>query len=302
LRGKSIGEAQRSRLEAPYNPLPGPKVLSPKEGACSVIRIRIPWLFDVLRAIDGIDSVTVGHTIKEDWLFLFQAKNQLEAMFAQGLYAAHLRVSREHAGDFYNSISQILGDGSDNERALTELEVWSLKFRKDAFRPIFLSEVSTFPSFLVTEREGYDINMLIDDGKKLFPIALAIKAPDSVRDAMEAGKAIAFQLPTAAGFHIFRVVESVLKRYWDHVAKASRPKLETIGNYATELEKAKVGDLKIIESLKQLAKLHRNPLIHPEVILDVGEEIEILGISRSVVGAMLKTLPDVPTTTSASST
>jgi hypothetical protein len=44
--------------------------------------------------------------------------------------------------------------------------------------------------------------------------------------------------------------------------------------------------------------LHRNPLIHPEVILDLGEEIEILGISRSVIGAMLKVMPDVPTTTS----
>jgi len=90
----------------------------------------------------------------------------------------------------------------------------------------------------------------------------------------------------------------LLKRYWDQVsANAERPKLETIGNYASEMERLKFGDRKIIESLKQLAKLHRNPLIHPEVILDVGEEIETLGISRSVVGAMLRTLPEIPTTT-----
>ena len=77
----------------------------------------------------------------------------------------------------------------------------------------------------------------------------------------------------------------------------ARPKLETIGTYASALEDNKFGDEKVWESLKQLGKLHRNPLIHPEVILDVGEEIEILGISRSVVGAMLKVMPDVPTTT-----
>jgi hypothetical protein len=89
-----------------------------------------------------------------------------------------------------------------------------------------------------------------------------------------------------------------LKRYWDHVSsKVARPKLETIGTYASALEDNKFGDEKVWESLKQLGKLHRNPLIHPEVILDVGEEIEILGISRSVVGAMLKVMPDVPTTT-----
>ena len=37
---------------------------------------------------------------------------------------------------------------------------------------------------------------------------------------------------------------------------------------------------------------------HPEVILTVEEAIETLGISRSVIGAMLRTLPDVPPTTS----
>ncbi len=50
-------------------------------------------------------------------------------------------------------------------------------------------------------------------------------------------------------------------------------------------------------SLQQLARLHRNPIIHPEVILTVDEAITILGIVRSVIGAMLAVLPDVPPTT-----
>jgi hypothetical protein len=50
-----------------------------------------------------------------------------------------------------------------------------------------------------------------------------------------------------------------------------------------------------------MTKLHRNPLIHPEVILTVEEAIGIIGMARSVIAMMLQSLPDVPTTTGASS-
>jgi hypothetical protein len=94
-------------------------------------------------------------------------------------------------------------------------------------------------------------------------------------------------------------VEIITRRYWDAVAKSDRPKLQTIGTYASELEKGSYGEAKIWESLKQLSRLHRNPIIHPEVILTVPEAIDILGIARSVVGQMLKVIPDEPETTSA---
>jgi hypothetical protein len=47
-----------------------------------------------------------------------------------------------------------------------------------------------------------------------------------------------------------------------------------------------------------MAKLHRNPLIHPEVALSVDEAMATLGIARSVVTAMLAELPVLPQTTS----
>jgi hypothetical protein len=197
----------------------------------------------------------------------------------------------------------MLSSATQEDVKVSSLDVWALGFDRDQFKTVFLSELSTLPSFLVAGKESYDTNLLIDEGFRLFPQSLPLKAPEAVHDAMESGKTIAFELATAAGFHIFRVVEAVLKRYWDHVSSgAPRPKLQTIGNFATEMEKSKFGDQKVVESLKQLAKLHRNPLIHPEAVLTVEESIETLGIARSVVGAMLRSLPDVPPTTTTPST
>ena len=63
------------------------------------------------------------------------------------------------------------------------------------------------------------------------------------------------------------------------------------------MQQAKVGDEKILSVVGQLSKLHRNPLIHPDVVLTMDEAISILGMARSAITAMIGQLPDRPPTT-----
>lgn len=159
------------------------------------------------------------------------------------------------------------------------------------------------PIYIVAKKDNFDVNLLIETGIRLFPSAIVAKVPEVEKDASEVGRALAYELPTACGFHTFRVTESVVRRYWDIVSEGKeRPKLQTLGNFAAEMEKQKIGDEKVIEAIKQMTKLHRNPLIHPEVILTVEEAIGIIGMARGVIAMMLQAMPDVPTTTGASST
>jgi hypothetical protein len=253
---------------------------------------------EISQAIDRLDGVTAGSALLGCWYLMFSAKNQLGSLFYQSVYTSHLRVSRQKASELETALNEVSGDGNDMTRLITEFEAWSVKNARDQFRTVLMSELSTLPAFLVSTKESYDLNTLIDDGLRLFPPTLIGKVPEARHDVIEAGRALAFELSTACGFHTFRVIESVLKRYWDEVSTLPRPKLETMGSFAVELEKGKHGDQKIWETLKQIAKLHRNPLIHPEVILEVEEAIEILGMARSAIGAMLRRIPDLPVTTS----
>jgi hypothetical protein len=253
-------------------------------------------MLDVVAAIDGLSGIQQKSDARSNRWLLLDAKNQLEALFGQSIYSPYLRASRERAVDLHRHLAQMLE--AEDDKPLDEFDAWQVDHERDRFKTVFLSELSTIPSFLVVGKEGYDTNALLDEGHKLFPAALPRKAPEAMADAREVGKALAYELATACGFHTFRVTESVIKRYWDVVSGGSdRPKLETIGNYAKEMEDRNLGDKKITESLKQLARLHRNPLIHPEVILTVEEAIDTLGIARSVIGAMLRVLPEVPPTT-----
>lgn len=126
--------------------------------------------------------------------------------------------------------------------------------------------------------------------------------PEALFDCREAGRCLAYELATACGFHIFRALEAVLRKYYLQVsASKAPPKVRNIGVYLNAMKQAKVGDEKIRFALKQLTDLYRNPLIHPEAVLTQEEAIGIFGLARSSIGGMLAALPVVPPTTSTAS-
>ena len=244
-----------------------------------------------IRGLEGIESGSKKQSIRFP---CFYARNSIQTIFDQSIYAPYLRISREKATVLTNTLDGILSSNQD----ITSQDAWGIRYQLDQFRNVFLAELGVLPLFLVTGKAGYDTNAIINEGYKLFPASTKSKCPEAEQDMMEAGKALAFELATACAFHVFRVTEAVLKRYWRQVSDdKTQPRLKTIGSYAKELEKQHLGDKNVWEALKQLANLHRNPLIHPEVILTVEEAIVTLGIAVSVIGAMLSVIPDDPETT-----
>lgn len=265
-----------------------------------MIRISIPWIVEFFESLDGINKVEAKATLIESFVPLLGAQSRLEAIFDQSIYGSHLRASREAAGQLHKEVSELLDGEKWEERIVTEYEIFGLREKRDKLKAVLLAELSVVPLFLVSLKESFDVSALVEAGNRLFPASLLVKVPETEKDALEVGRALAFELPTACGFHTFRVTESVVRRYWDIATKGqARPKLEALGNFSAELERMQLGDIRIVESIKQMTKLHRNPLIHPEVILTSEEAIGIIGMARSVIGAILNTLPDAPSTTGA---
>ncbi|MCC6204926.1 MAG: hypothetical protein IT533_08015 [Hyphomicrobiales bacterium] len=263
-----------------------------------MIRINIAWMLDVAKKLDELDTLQAGVRLDESVIFpVLEAQQQLEMVFNQSVYSQYLRASREKANELHVALTKVF-DEDQLDKPVTAQDIAGIRALKDQFMLVFRSEAATLPIFLVSKKEPYDSISLVENGASLFPAALVAKAPETGRDCIEAGKALAFELGTACGFHAFCVTESVVKRYWDMVSSGkARPNLQTLGNYAAEMEKAKFGDEKIAESIKMMARLYRNPTIHPEVILTVEQAMGIVGMARSIVGAMLAVLPDVPLTT-----
>ncbi|WP_181149950.1 hypothetical protein, partial [Ensifer aridi] len=190
-------------------------------------------------------------------------------------------------------------DRQNPKGIIDEFQEWELSFNREQFTTVFFAEVTGFPTYLITQKENYDIDKLINSGIGLFPANMLKKVPETFHDAMETGKCLAFELHTACGFHTFRVVEAVARKCWDAVSNNKpRPNPQSLGTIARELEKEKLGDDKVAQALRQLTSLHRNPLAHPEAILQADEAGAIVGLARSVISMMLPQIPDqLPTTT-----
>lgn len=149
------------------------------------------------------------------------------------------------------------------------------------------------PLYVVTQKAGYDTAILIENGAACFPEDLATKVPEAIPDIAAATRCIAFELPTAAGFHLHRANESVLRAYWDAVTNGDqRPQSRNIGDYLNQLDAKKVGEDTVKSALRDLKDMHRNPLIHPEHSLDtVDDAIALMNSIHSVPVHMLKAIP-----------
>lgn len=266
-----------------------------------MIRVDLIWVVNNIQGLSQLNTLKTSSKGYDAWFPLLIAKNSVQVMLAGSVYSSHFRVSKDKANKLFTTLDDLAkkGAGKDDFQ-ISDYELWDLNHQKTQFETILFSEMALLPIFLATPKDAFDIEKLIDDGGKLFPPGMLLKVPETKSDAMESGKCLAFERNTACGFHIFRVVEAVLRKYWDFVSKGKdRPIPQTLGSMAGQLEICGFGNAKVIEALKQLTKLHRNPLAHPDVILNSDEAVGVLGMARSVITLMLIELPDVAPTTGA---
>jgi hypothetical protein len=236
-----------------------------------VIRVSLPWMINVIKSVDQLDRITAGIPYAEAWPDAFNASRHLENLFTQSLYVPSLRASRQPATELHDTLQQILTSGSKGD--VSELEAWEISTKKIQFQTIFLAELATLPSYYVQQKGAYDVDLLLEAGERLYPSELATKVPEALFDARESGKALAFELGTACGFHAFRVLETVVRRYLGVFSEGTAaPKQRNLGVYIRALEAVDANE-KVIAALVQLKDLHRNPIAHPDAAITVEEAL-----------------------------
>jgi hypothetical protein len=270
-----------------------------KSGRVPMIRVDLTWVVNNLQGLNQLADLSHISKGGDAWLTLVIAKGSLTGLFVQSIYSGYFRVTRDKANKLFETLDNLAKRGENNsDFQLSEHELWDLNNQKSQFESVLFSEMALLPVYLATPKDAFDLEKLMESGDKLFPPTMLLKVPETQVDAMEAGKCLAFERNTACGFHTFRVVEAVLRKYWDAVAKGKpRPAPATLGTMSGQLEICKLGDDKVTNALKQMTTLHRNPISHPDVILTSDEACAILGMARSVITHMLQSLQEeLPTT------
>jgi hypothetical protein len=271
-----------------------------RPGQHAVIRIALPYVYALAEAFDPLSGLQPNVRYGDLVYRLWNAQATLDSLMGTSVFANSLRSCRESAGRLRDALKHVTENPNpDLERILGPSEIIPITYAAEQFKTALLAEIGVLPSYFVTQKESFDTLSLLDRPGILFPPDIRDKVPEAVFDISEAGKALAFELPTACGFHVFRATESVLRRYYSHVTGGKpHPKVRNIAVYINAMRQSKCGDEKVLAALDQLSKLHRNPLSHPDAALTLEEAISTVGIARSAVAAMLAVLPSTPQTTS----
>lgn len=159
------------------------------------------------------------------------------------------------------------------------------------FETVLENELTRADIYAVSQKGIYSTSDLIDRAEMALglPEELFLILPEPAKtDLRMSGRCLAFEIPTAAGFHVARATEAVIVSLIEAVG-GSKPKdsQRNWGNYIKVLKDSQKVDPKVTHHLEQVKDLHRNPLIHPEETLTMPEAVALWSVCTSLIGAML---------------
>jgi hypothetical protein len=215
------------------------------------------------------------------------AKSMLESLIG-GKVNYKLDESLPAAKKLIASIDTILATyAKDAEASASEPDSQSYISAFFEFDNALSLELGRSPIFYVTPKGVFDTRRLIVDGAAVFDGYRERIPDDAINDANQSGRCLVFDLPTAAGFHIARATESVIrKQMLVFGCPCVKDSQRNWGSYIKSL-KEKGANKKVLHHLEQLKDLHRNPLIHPEVTLTIPEALSLWSMCASAIQSMV---------------
>lgn len=151
-----------------------------------------------------------------------------------------------------------------------------------------VAEASGMLVYVAREQRFASDKLLHDVGFLMAPGVFESLPAIAQSDFSEAGRCIAYEVATAAAFHLMRGTEDVLR--WFHKSVIKRGGKATMwGPIVNELRARRNPPPKtLLDNLDNLRSNFRNPTQHPEKIYDIQEAQDLLSLSLDVVNRMVR--------------
>lgn len=213
--------------------------------------------------------------------------------FLDDLEAFDLPVTHAGSGKLHTMLEKLQKDKSER---LSDEDAKALGNELDLVRHTLQAESCLSLAFIVTEKR-IDAKKLLDDVGSLMAPQVMPELPSIAKlDLQAAGRAIAFELPTAAAFHTLRATEAVLRHLYCCVIVQRRLKNPMWAGMIDQMRKKKTKrpDDALLDVLDRIRVNFRNPTNHPEAIYDIHEAQDLFlacveAIRRMVTSSLWKT-------------
>lgn len=240
----------------------------------------------------GIDLFVSSNDLPSKLDRLVQGDNELQA-------SKHIaKELSEFIRNFINA--KLLLDGNINPEAFNvEFNSWEYSHiyqRLLAVKTVYLAECRDLEVYSVDQVSIYKTSNLVASASSRISSDLYNEIPNaSLAEFDEAGKCLAFRLPTACGFHALRGLELMMSEYLAKFTTDANPK--SWFDYIKELKKisddaaaTNKPSPKVIAMLDRMRVLDRNPLMHPQDRLDTAGADMLFNLSAITVSEMARDL------------
>jgi hypothetical protein len=210
-----------------------------------------------------------------DWLrdFLIQIKE-----FPLG-------ESRAAAINLVNDFAEITkGPPTEWNRKLTSDEVAMLFTDITALTNALGYDFRGLNVFIVTPKGIYDTSLLINRPEQEFPEKIRKLLPQKMLyDLKQSARCLAFEVPTACAFHMFRATEVLMLEYYVMLAK--KPwnfKKKDWKIYVEQLIKERA-PRRLTDRLDEIRETDRNPYAHPDLNVSLEEAPILFELCTGVI-------------------
>lgn len=204
-----------------------------------------------------------------------------------------LVVSKAAASSLVSAINAVIPNNTndfssiDPDKKLSWVEWYNITHDLKEFETVFAAELPTFDTYTVLQKGIYSTADLIERAEMAIDeSARAILSQGVISDFNQAGRCLALELPTAAGFHTMRAVEGLLREYWKLVIRPSAGRKPPQMAGCIDQLRRNGEDVKLLDILDHIRDLHRNTIMHPEAFLEMKDALRLFDIAKSAISAM----------------
>jgi hypothetical protein len=183
-------------------------------------------------------------------------------------------------------LAPLLPSDSNTEEPIVFWQTAQITDAAKEFETILAAECQVLDTYFISKKGTHSTKDLVENAHHQIPEPTRSLVPESTRnDFDQAGKCIAFDVPTAAAFHLLRGTEAIVRDYYHlqlPLSKAANPKMRNWGAYISTLKKYGA-DEKVTTLLTHIKDVYRNPVLHPEETY-TDQDVQVLfGVCVSAV-------------------
>jgi hypothetical protein len=183
---------------------------------------------------------------------------------------------------------------SNEDAKLTEEQAKKVRVSMEVVRATLLAEADNLPAYMLSEKRFEVARLVTSPATFLHEHTFTKLPPIAQSDIQEAGRCIAFDTPTAAGFLLLRATERALRAYYSRYFKVKKDEKLMWGPMITRLrnksKKSRPNKI-LLDHLDNIRFNFRNPTDHPEKTYGIDEVQDLFSLVADVLNRVAAEFP-----------